>query len=607
MTLEIALVYGILALTILLFASEWLRLDITALGVILALVLTGILTPNEALSGFGNSLVILIAGLFIVGEALFKTGVAAGAGEQIVLLAKGSKLMALILVMLVVAFLSAFMSSTGAVAILIPVVLNLSKRLRLAPSVIMMPLAFGALMGGMLTLIGTPPNLVVSQALEKSTGKGFGFFEFAPFGAVILILGVVYLLLVNIGKLTRKSDKAVDESRLTLEHLSGEYNIHGLIHRICIPKDSPLTGMTIAEARLRSKYRVTVLAYRPQGGAKRDVKEVLANTRMIAGDEFFVMARSIDLNLLSNTEGVRLLAWNLDESRYLNREVGLAEIMLEPDSSLIGQTIKEVGVRSRSGLSVTAIKRKGEIIVTNAFDEKLEVGDILLAIGGWDSISRVKSAQSDFLILHVPEEFESVAPNRQYARRSLLIMGSMVALLTFSPLPAVVVVIIAALAMVLSGCLSMQQAYSSINWPSVVVIAGMLPMALALDKTGGIVLATDFMSGLLKNQSLLVVLTGLFIITSLFSQFISNTATTVLMAPVAVVMAQNLGLSEMALLMTVAIAASTAFATPVASPVNMLVMAPGEYRFIDFLKTGTPMIAIALGVVLVMVPMLYPS
>jgi di/tricarboxylate transporter len=607
MTLDIALVYGILALTILLFASEWIRLDITALGVILALALSGILTPNEALSGFGNSLVILIAGLFIVGEALFKTGVAAGAGEQIVLLAKGSKLMALVLVMLVVAFLSAFMSSTGAVAILIPVVLNMSKRLGLAPSVIMMPLAFGALMGGMLTLIGTPPNLVVSQALENSTGKGFGFFEFAPFGAVILIFGVLYLLLINVGKLSRKSDKSIDESRLTLEHLSGKYNIHGLIHRMSIPRNSPLIGMTIAEARLRSKYRVTVLAYRKKDGGKREIKEVLSNTRMIAGDEFFVMARTIDLQLLNKAEQVTLLDWSLDESRYLNKEVGLAELMVEPDSRLIGQTIKEIGVRTRSGLSITAIKRKGEIIVTNAFDEKLEVGDILLAIGGWDSISRLENNHSDFLVLHVPEEYESVAPNRQYARRALFIMGSMVALLTFSPLPAVMVVIIAALAMILSGCLSMPQAYKAINWPSVVVIAGMLPMALALNKTGGIVLATDYMSSVMQNQSMLVVLAGLFIITSLFSQFISNTATTVLMAPVAIAMAQNLGLSEMALLMTVAIAASTAFATPVASPVNMLVMAPGEYRFIDFLKTGTPMIAIALVVTLVMVPMFYPS
>ncbi|MEH6452114.1 MAG: SLC13 family permease [Psychromonas sp.] len=607
MTFDIALIYSILALTIFLFASEWVRLDITALGVIIALALSGILTPNEALSGFGNSLVILIAGLFIVGEALFKTGVAAGAGEQIVLLAKGSKLMALVLVMLVVAFLSAFMSSTGAVAILIPVVLSMSKRLGLAPSVIMMPLAFGALMGGMLTLIGTPPNLAVSQALQNSTGKGFGFFEFAPFGAAILILGVIYIVLINVTKLARKTDKPIDESRLTLAHLSGKYNINGLIHRISIPRHSPLIGLTIAEAGLRSKYRVTVLAYRKKDGGKREIKEVLSNTRMIAGDEFFVMARNIDLQLLNKAEQVMLLDWSLDESRFLNREVGLAELMVEPDSGFIGQTIKEIGVRTRSGLSVTAIKRKGEIIVTNAFDEKLEVGDILLAIGGWDSISRLEKNQRDFLLLHVPEEFESVAPNRQYAGRAQLIMGSMVALLTFSPLPAVMVVIIAAVAMVLSGCLSMPQAYKSINWPSVVVIAGMLPMALALNKTGGIVLATDFLSSLLQGQSMLIVLTGLFIITSLFSQFISNTATTVLMAPVAIAMAQNLGLSEMALLMTVAIAASTAFATPVASPVNMLVMAPGEYRFIDFIKTGTPLIAISLAVTLIMIPIFYPS
>ena len=607
MSLEIIFLYGLLALTVFLFASDKIRLDITALGVILALALSGILTPSEALSGFGDPLVILIAGLFVVGEALFKTGLAGLVGEKIVQLAQGNKVLALVLVMLVVAFLSAFMSSTGAVAILIPVVLNMCKRLGLAPSVIMMPLAFGALMGGMLTLIGTPPNLVVSQALERSTGQGFGFFDFAPFGAVTLLLGVVYLLLVNRGKLKQSTEKPTDESRLTLEHLVNEYNLQGLIHRICVPEHSPLNGMTISDARLRSQYRVVVLAYRSEGGAQREIKDVLANTRIIAGDELFVMARSDDVSLLADPGGVELLNWHPDDRHYLSREVGVAEVMLSPDSRLIGKTIKEMAFRSRSGLSVVALKRKGAILSGDIFDEKLEVGDILLAAGGWDSISKLKGASGDFLVLHVPEEFESVAPNRDKSTRALLIMVSMVALLTFAPIPAVVVVMMAALAMVLSGCVTMPQAYTSINWPSIVVIAGMLPMALALDKTGGMLLATDYLTSLLQGQPLLVVLTGLFVITSVFSQFISNTATTVLMAPVAIVMAHNLGLSEMGLLVTVAIAASTAFATPVASPVNMLVMAPGGYRFVDFIKLGIPLIFIALAVVLVMVPMFYPS
>ena len=607
MSLEIAFLYGLLALTVILFASEWLRLDITALGVILALILSGILSPSEALSGFGDPLVILIAGLFVVGEALFKTGLAGLAGEKIVQLAQGNKVLALVLVMLVVAFLSAFMSSTGAVAILIPVVLNMCKRLGLAPSVIMMPLAFGALMGGMLTLIGTPPNLVVSQALERSTGQGFGFFDFAPFGAVTLCLGVVYLLLINMGKLKQATAQSTDESKVTLEHLVGEYDLKERIHRICVPEHSPLNGMTISEARLRSQYRVVVLAYRSKGNAQRDIKDVLANTRIIAGDELFVMANSDDVKLLADPGGVELLTWQPNDKRYLLREVGVAEVMLAPDSRLIGQTIKEVGLRGRSGLSVAALKRKGTILSGDIFDEKLEVGDILLAAGGWDSISKLNGANDDFLVLHVPEEFESVAPNRNKSTRALFIMASMVMLLTLAPIPAVVVVVIAALAMVLSGCVTMPQAYTSISWSSIVVIAGMLPMALALDKTGGMLLATDYLTSLLQGQSLLVVLAGLFVVTSLFSQFISNTATTVLMAPVAIVMAHNLGLSEMGLLMTVAIAASTAFATPVASPVNMLVMAPGGYRFVDFLKLGAPLIVIALVVVLVMVPVFYPS
>lgn len=606
MTLQIAFVYGVLALTIVLFASEWIRLDITALGVILALILSSILTPREALSGFGDPLVILIACLFVVGDALFKTGLAGQAGEKIVDLSRGNKVLALLLVIVVVAVLSAFMSSTGAVAILIPVVLNMCKRLGIEPTAIMMPLAFGALMGGMLTLIGTPPNLVVSQALVKTSGEGFSFFAFAPFGIVILVLGVIYLLLVNAKKLRQGSEQTNLSQKLTLEHLITEYSLKGRMHRVKVPVGSPLDGMTIAEAKLRTQYGVTVLAYRSHENRRADIKAVLANTRIIAGDELFVMSRTEGINKLATPGGVDLLASKLDDIRLLNREVGMAEVMLSPDSRLIGQTVREAGFRSRSGLSVVAVKRKGSVLAVEVFEEKLEVGDILLAVGGWDFIATLNQASSDFLVLHVPEEFESVAPNRDKAPRALMIMACMVLMLTFSSMPAVLVVMIAALAMILSGCLTMTQAYLSVSWPSIVVIAGMLPMALALDKTGGIQLATGFLSNLLEGQSTLIVLSGVFIVTSLFSQFISNTATTVLMAPVAIAMAHSLGLSEMGLLMTVAIAASTAFATPVASPVNMLVMAPGGYRFVDFLKIGAPLIVISLLVVLVMVPMFYP-
>tara|TARA_R110002072_G_scaffold4280_9_gene30272 strand:- start:8393 stop:10222 length:1830 start_codon:yes stop_codon:yes gene_type:complete len=608
LTLQIAFVYGVLALTIILFASEWVRLDVTALGIILALILSNTLSPREALSGFGDPLVILIAGLFIVGDALFKTGLAGQVGEKIVNLSRGNKVLALLLVIIVVAVLSAFMSSTGAVAILIPVVLNMCKRLGIKPSAIMMPLAFGALMGGMLTLIGTPPNLVVSQALVKVSGEGLGFFEFAPFGGVILFLGLIYLFLVNAGSLRKGSDKTNIDPKLTLENLITTYSLEGLMHCVKVPSGSPLDGMTVAEAKLRTQYGVTVLAYRSHENRKAEIKEVLASTRIIAGDELFVLARTDELNLLASPGGVELLPLTLSDSRLLNREVGMAEVMLSPESRLIGQTIKEAGFRSLSGLSVVAVKRqcKCEVLSIEVFNEKLEVGDILLAVGGWDSISRLNDTNSDFIILHVPEEFEHVAPNRDKAPRALLIMACMVLVLTFSPAPAVLVVMAAAMAMILSGCLTMPQAYLSISWPSIVVIAGMLPMALALDKTGGMQLATGFLSNLLEGQSSLVVLSGLFLVTSLFSQFISNTATTVLMAPVAIAMAQSLGLSQMGLLMTVAIAASTAFATPVASPVNMLVMAPGDYRFIDFLKLGTPLIAISLVVVLVMIPMFYP-
>jgi di/tricarboxylate transporter len=598
---ETLFVFLLLAATIVLFASEFLRLDVVAVLVVLVLMLSQVLSPTEALAGFGDPLVLLIAGLFVVGEGLFRTGVAFRISTWVTQVAGTSETRLLVMLMLVVAGLSAFMSSTGTVAIFIPVAINLAAKVKSSPAKLLIPISIASLIGGMLTLIGTPPNLVVSTELTRNNLAPFGFFAFTPIGLLILMVGISYLVMVGGKLLPKDTGEKEGHTRLSLRDLVDAYELSDQFHYLRIEANSPLAKQTLAQAKVRNRFEVNIIGLERQG----QIMPVLPQTEVLRGDRIFVVGPEEQVKKFSQSENLHPLELGEREKKLVPQELGLAEVLLSPRSRLIGSTLGEIRFRERYGLTVLGILRLGKPIKEDLINMVLSFGDSLLVGGGWRQIDLLQAERNDFLVLTIPQEMSEVAPERAMAPWALAIVGGMLALMTFNLVPSVAAVLLAALAMVLAGCLTMKDAYNSINWQSLVLIAGMLPMAQAMDKTGGVKLLVNQVA-VLGDIGPLALMVGLFVITSFLSQVISNTATAVLVAPIALGSAKILGVSPYPLLMTVAIAASTAFATPVASPVNTLVLGPGGYRFNDFLKVGLPLIILSMIVTLLAVPVIFP-
>ena len=605
---EAVYVFVLLAVTVVLFASDRLRMDVIAVGVILALMLGGVLDPREALGGFGDPLVILIAALFVIGEGLYRTGIAFALGHGLLRVAGRSEAHLMVMLMLGVALLSAFMSNTGAVAVFIPVALNMAHRAGVPPGRLLLPLALGGSIGGMLTLIGTPPNLAVSTELGRAGLAPFRFFDFAPAGLVVLAIAVAYMLLVGRRLLPdRGTQEGGGEGRLGLADLISAYGLDARFHRVRLGSDCPLPGLTLGQALLRTRFGVTVVAVERGSGAHHEVLPVLLQTEFEPGDRLYLVADAGHLErLLEGVPGLQPEPLPEGMERRLAHELGLAEVLLTPRSELLGNTIADGRFRERFGLSVLGVLRRGQLLEGELLEQKLAFGDSLLVGGGWRQIELLQRDKRHFAVLTLPREVDEVAPHRERAPWALAIVVLMLLAMSFGNLPGVAVVLLAVLAMVLSGCVTVEEGYRAINWQSLVLIAGMLPMALALQKTGGLDLLVQGLVGTLGAHGPLALLAGLFLLTSLLSQFISNTATAVLIAPVALGAAQGLGLSPYPLLMTVALAASTAFSTPVATPVNTLVMGPGGYRFNDYVKVGVPLQLLAMVATLLVVPLLFP-
>lgn len=607
MTGETLLVFGILFVAILLFLSNRIRLDLVAVMVIITLMLSGLLSPRQALGGFGDPLVILIAGLFVIGEGLVRTGLAHSVGNWLMAVAGKSENRLLVMLMVVVAVLSAFMSSTGAVAIFIPVVLGLATKSRINPSRLMMPMAFASLIGGMLTLIGTPPNLIVSTQLEKEGLEPFGFFSFTPIGLMVLILGIGYMLLAGRRLLPSTSGSLKPrQARPSLTDLVQSYGLTGRLRYLRVTDGSAYAGQTLTESRLRTNFAITVVGLERKQTLKPLVIPALPHTRLEAGDLLIAVMppaatiKSRDIKGLQFTEA--------DESRrnIVAKELGLAEVLLTPRSELIGRTLTEVRFREHHGVNVLGVLRKGIPVADDLSHLRFRFGDSLLIGGHWNQIRLLQEERANFVVLSLPEEMDEAVPAQHKSPLALAIVLTMLMLMTFNIVPAVTAVMLAALAMVLTKCLRMKDVYAAINWQSLVLIAGMLPMATALEQTGGVDLIVQALVRILGSLGPVAVMAGLFVLTSLFSQFISNTATTVLVAPIAISAAAGMGVSAYPFLMTVAIAASTAFATPVASPVNTLVLGPGGYRFTDFIKVGVPLQLIIMIAVLLVVRLVFP-
>ncbi len=607
MTPDALFVFGLLAVAVILFASDRLRPDVVALLIILALILGDILPVSQAVAGFGDPLVLLIAGLFVVGEGLVQTGVAYQVGVWLTRLAGASESRLLILLMLAVAGLGAFMSSTGVVAIFIPVVLGITARLGISSGRLMMPMAFAALFSGMLTLIATPPNLVINDALTTAGLQPFGFFSITPIGLLALTLGVVYMWTIGSRLLPTHSPKTGTAGRRqTLLELVESYNLMGQLHRLRLDVNSPLINRLVADAQLRTRYGVIIVGIGQTERFTEVVSPALATSALRPADALYVVGPDKAVTALCAAENLTRLLIAESQQRQLVQELGLVEVMLPPESELIGQTLRQAAFRTQHGLSVLGVRRRGQPVPGNLSEEKLAFGDTLLVSGSWKKISLLQGEQKHFLVLNLPAELSEVAPTYRQAPFALTILLVMVSMMAFGVVHNVAAVLLAALAMGLFRCLRMEDAYRSINWPTLVIIAGLLPLAKAMEQTGGVTLIADGLVAGLGGFGPLALLTGIFLLAALIGMFISNTATALLVAPIAIVAAQQVGASPYPFAMTVAIAASAAFATPVSSPVNTLVLAPGGYRFIDFVRVGVPLLLAIMALTLLVVPLLLP-
>ncbi|WP_312042469.1 SLC13 family permease [Erwinia sp.] len=605
---ELIWVLSLLAMAIVLFVSGKVRMDVVALLVIIAFVLSGTLTLQEATMGFSDANVLLIAALFVIGEGLVRTGVALRMGDWLMKMAGSSEAKMLALLMLTVAGLGAFMSSTGVVAIFIPVVMSVSAKMNRSPGRLMMPLSFAGLISGMLTLVATAPNLVINSELVREGLAGFGFFDVTPIGLVALLLGIGYMLVARfwLGEAETKTARKGQER--TFRDLIKDYRLSGRARRLAVHPTSSLIGKPLDDLRLRERYGINVVGLERWRKFRRVMVPVTGLTQFRARDVLLIDMSAADIDIREFCSEYQLEPMILRGEYFSDRaqDVGMAEVLIFPDSELQGKTLRESAFRTRYGVSVIGIRRRGEVLEGVLSDLPLEQGDCLLVIGDWKKITQLQQQKRDVLLLSLPAEVKDVAPASSQAPHALFCLALMVAMMLTNEIPNPVAALIACLLMGKFRCIDMESAYRAIHWPSIILIVGMMPFALALQKTGGITLIVDGLMDVAGGYTPHVMLTCLFILCATIGLFISNTATAVLMAPVGVAAAHQMGVSPYPFAMIVAVAASSAFMTPVSSPVNTLVLGPGGYRFSDFVKTGVPFTLLIMVVSVLLVPLLFP-
>ncbi|KLU06710.1 Anion permease ArsB/NhaD-like protein [Rhodopirellula islandica] len=609
MSTDVWMVTFILVATIIAFVVDRFRMDLVAFVSLLALVLTGILTPAEATAGFSNSLVLMIAGLFVVGGAILETGVADQVGRGLGRIGGKSTVRLTATVMLACALLSAFISSTGTVAVMLPVVLSLSRRAEISPSKLLIPLAFAAALGGMLTLIGTPSNIVVSQELRHAGMEPFHFFSFAPAGLVMLCVGVGFMCTIGTRLLpdrAKEDDNVAQASHeqryVSRPDLLHSYGVEGQISEVTIPVGSVLAGRTLREIGLRTTFQVNVIAVLTRRSDGDIVRKCNADTLLRPGDTLFIKSSNQGAVERLITEGYVEL---VSTAPSLPKDVYLAELIVPPRSELVGRTVREIDFFRQYGAMVVAMHDGKEPISTRTSDTPLNPGNTLLIATNTSTLERLWKSRRDVLLISTQDEQHGPTLTPAAGWVVAILLGMLMVMST-GVVANVTAVLVAALLTVVVGAFRGSTAYQSIHWDSIVMIASVMPLATALEKTGVLGMVTDAIveSPHLANPTLLLLL--LFSVTSLLSQAISNTATSVLLAPLALEVAHRLDVSPYPLLMGVALAASTSFSTPMASPINALVTGAGSYRFGDFLKVGIPLQLLVLAVTLWIVPLLFP-
>jgi di/tricarboxylate transporter len=606
MSASLWIVLVLLASAIVMFAINRPRLDAVALIMLVALPFTGVLSVNEALSGFSDANIVLIAALFVIGDGLVRTGVAQRLGDWLIAKAGNSEVRLIVLLMVVVCGLGATMSSTAVTAIFIPVALRIAQSTGISPGKLMMPLSSAALISGMMTLVATAPNLVVNSELERHGVQGFRFFSFTPFGVPVLLLGIVYMCFAR--RWLPAPSESKKSARASFADWIDEYKLADRERRLRVMDGSKLVGKSLENLNLRGASGANIVAIERRGKFSVEILRPTARTELLAGDILLIdlSASGTDIDALRKQYLLEELPLTGAYFSDRSQELGMVEVIVPASSELIGKTLVEANFRTQSGLTAIGLRRGLGVHTKELLQEELRVGDTLLLIGPWNAIERLRGDTSNIVIINLPAEIDERLPAPGRALQALICLAIVIALMVGGVVPNVQAALIGCLLMGALGCIDFSSAYRSIDWKTIVLIVGMLPFSIALERTGGVDLAADGLRDLTAGADVRFVLATLFVVTALLGMFISNTATAILMAPVALAVAHELNVSPYPFAMIVALAASTAFMTPVSSPVNTLVVAAGRYTFGDFVRVGVPFSIIVLIVCVILVPWLLP-
>lgn len=613
----------ILVITVALFIWGRVRADIVALTALAALLVLGILTPAEALAGFSSPIVIMMIGLFVVGGAIMQTGLAKLTGNKLMALSRGNETITFLLVMLVTSFIGAFVSNTGTVALMMPIIMSIAAGSGMQSSRFLMPLAFAGSLGGMLTLIGTPPNLVIDEVLTEGGYQPLAFFSFFPVGIIVIAIGIIVLMPLSKIFLSKKQSGKKKKQGNSLDDLVDEYQLLDNLHRYIVPSRRPfaaidengeqmdIVGKTLKDLSIQKKYGVSIIEIRNEKksrlGLVKDVSQNMAksSSTIQVHDTLYIIGEEEKMKRFASDYGLR----KMKDVKIDFYDLGLTEIVVMPTSNFAGLRIGDANLRKRFGINVLGVKRGDEYITDNLIAAKLHVGDMLLVQGEWTNLAHLATDTSNWVVIDQPEKTADKVLLDYKAPVAAAIMLLMIAMMVFDfiPVAPVTAVIIAGLLTVFAGCFrNVEAAYKTINWESIVLIAAMMPMSTALEKTGASALVSQGLVESLGSMGPTALLAGIYFTTSLMTMFISNTATAVLMAPIALVAAQQVGVSPYSFLFAVTLGASMCFASPFSTPPNALVMKAGGYTFMDYVKVGLPL-QIIIGVVMTFVlPLLFP-
>ncbi|MGW8312781.1 MAG: SLC13 family permease [Desulfuromonadales bacterium] len=588
--MDIILTLLILLIAIILFATEWIPMDMVSLMVLLAVGLTGLVTPEEAFSGFSNPAVITVAAMFVLGAGITHTGSISALGEHLIRITGHSQALMIASIMGTVAFFSAFINNIGATAVLMPIVITIARRTKTPPSKLLIPLAFGSLLGGVCTMIGTPPNILINALLREYSGQGFGIFDFTPLGIILLACGISYMALIGHKLLPLRKSGTLTEA----------YQVKEYITEVAILEGSPLHGKTISQSMLERDLNMKVRALLRK---QRQYPRPKRNRKLYAGDILFLEGDPKGILKVRKEKGLAVVPERDNPLPNISEEqIVVVEASLTPTSDMVGKTLSQERFADTHGLTVLALWRSGAPVVRKIDHVSLRFGDVLLLQGPEEKIRHLGRGHG-FLLLG------GVDPVSYRPRRAPIALATIIGVILMSVTgiaPIAIAATLGTMIMILTRCLTIKEAYDSIDWPIILLIAGTLPLGHAMQNSGAAKLLADLIIGGVGSYGPWTVLGAVFLITFCLTEVMSHAAAAVLVAPIAYNAAIDMAVSPRPFLMAVAIAASMCFMTPISHQSNALVMGPGGYKFLDYTKVGAPLNILVWILATLLIPLLFP-